>query len=82
MLMIQLLSAWDYRLAAYLALQQMGNWQNQQMAMHYGQIGSSRAKDATLKAERKAPANQLRLVKMKTNRDFFCRLETIWFSSF
>lgn len=44
-----------------LALQQMGNWKNQQMALHYGQISSSRAKDATLKAERKA-TDHLRLV--------------------
>lgn len=44
-----------------LALQQMGNWKNQQMALHYGQISSSRAKDATLKAERKA--DHLKLVK-------------------
>ncbi len=43
-----------------LALQQMGNWKNQQIAMHYGQISSSRAKDATLKAERKA--DHLKLV--------------------
>ncbi len=44
-----------------LALQQMGNWKNQQMALHYGQISSSRAKDATLKAERKV--EHLKLVK-------------------
>lgn len=36
-----------------LALQQMGAWKTQQMAMHYGQISASRAKEATLKAERK-----------------------------
>lgn len=44
-----------------LALQQMGGWKNQQMALHYGQISSSRAKDATLKAERKA--DHLKLIK-------------------
>jgi integrase len=44
-----------------LALQQMGSWRTQQMAMHYGQISSSRAKEATLKAEKKA--EHLRLVK-------------------
>ncbi|MFZ3229845.1 MAG: tyrosine-type recombinase/integrase [Pseudobdellovibrio sp.] len=43
-----------------LALQQMGAWRTQQMAMHYGQISSSRAKEATLKAERKA--DHLKLV--------------------
>ena len=44
-----------------LALQQMGAWRTQQMAMHYGQISSSRAKEATLKAERKA--DHLKLVR-------------------
>lgn len=44
-----------------LALQQMGAWSNQQMALHYGKIGSSRAKEATLKAERKR--EHLKLIK-------------------
>lgn len=44
-----------------LALQQMGAWKTQQMAMHYGQISASRAREATLKAEKKA--EHLRLVK-------------------
>lgn len=44
-----------------LALQQMGAWKNQQMALHYGQIGSNRAKEATLNAERKV--DHLRLIE-------------------
>jgi len=44
-----------------LALQQMGAWRTQQMAMHYGQISASRAREATLKAEKKA--EHLKLVK-------------------
>jgi len=44
-----------------LALQQMGGWRNHKMALHYGQISSSRAKEATLHAERKVA--ELRLVK-------------------
>lgn len=35
-----------------LALQQMGAWRTQQMAMHYGKISANRAKEATLKAEK------------------------------
>jgi integrase len=34
-----------------LALQQMGNWANQKMALHYGQILATRAKDAILSSE-------------------------------
>jgi integrase len=44
-----------------LALQQMGDWRSQQMAMHYAKISSSRAKEATLKAEKSK--EHLRLVK-------------------
>lgn len=44
-----------------LALQQMGAWRNQQMALHYGQISSSRAKSAILASERKT--EHLKLVK-------------------
>ncbi len=44
-----------------LALQQMGAWSNQQMALYYGQIGSNRAKEATLKAESRR--EHLRLIK-------------------
>jgi integrase len=34
-----------------LALQQLGNWNDQKMALHYGKILSSRARDAIDKAE-------------------------------
>ena len=44
-----------------LALQQMGAWKNQQMALHYGKISSSRAKEAILQMEKKA--DHLKLVK-------------------
>ncbi|MES2802579.1 MAG: tyrosine-type recombinase/integrase [Bdellovibrionota bacterium] len=44
-----------------LALQQMGAWRTQQMAMHYGKISASRAKEATLKAEKSR--EHLRLVR-------------------
>lgn len=39
----------------------MGGLRNQQMAMHYGKINVSRAKEATLKAEQ--TRNHLRLVQ-------------------
>lgn len=43
-----------------LALQQMGNWRDAKMAMHYAKITATRARDAIEKAERKAP--RLRLI--------------------
>lgn len=36
-----------------LALQQMGNWTNHKMALHYAKINSSRAREAILKSEKK-----------------------------
>lgn len=48
-----------------LALQQLGNWNDQKMALHYGKILSSRAKDAIEKAENR-PSLRLIHTEKKT----------------
>lgn len=51
-----------------LALTQMGNWSNTQMALHYGKILSERAEKAVREADRKSPLRLVNSIRTESEK--------------